>query len=101
MTTTNSLPSAPSDEDDDSQAHPVRRGFWEHATDIRAVAGALFACYGTLLTIRGLMATEAAIEQSEGVNINLWTGVAMLLFSATCLYLGPLRGRIGANANRQ
>lgn len=101
MTTTNSLPSAPSDEADDSQADPVRRGFWEHATDIRAVAGALFACYGTLLTIRGLMATEATIEQSEGVNINLWTGIAMLIFSAACLYLGPLRGRFGPKVNSQ
>jgi hypothetical protein len=60
--------------------------FWKYATDIRAVTGVLFVCYGTILTLRGALATVAEIAQAEGVNINLWTGVASLVFAAVCLY---------------
>ncbi|AKS35277.1 hypothetical protein [Mycolicibacterium goodii] len=82
MTTTDSAPSA---------STTKQRGFWQHAADIRSVTGVLFACYGAILTIRGALATDAAIAQAEGVNINLWTGLAMLVFATVCLYFAFAR----------
>ena len=82
MTTTDSAPAA---------SIMTRRGFWQHAADIRSVTGVLFVCYGVILTIRGALATDAAIAQAEGININLWTGLAMLAFATLCLYFAFAR----------
>ena len=47
--------------------------------DIRRIIGGLFVLYGVIVTIAGLTDDDAAIDKAEGVNINLWTGVGMLL----------------------
>lgn len=48
--------------------------------DVRRIIGGLFVVYGIIVTIMGLTESHAAIHKSEGVNINLWTGIAMLVF---------------------
>ncbi|GGS30191.1 hypothetical protein AB0E75_08505 [Streptomyces griseoviridis] len=60
--------------------------------DIRRIIGGLFALYGVIVTIAGLTASDADIDKAEGVNINLWTGLGMLvlgLFFLTWLKLRP------------
>ncbi|MFE0252950.1 hypothetical protein [Streptomyces sp. NPDC059010] len=60
--------------------------------DIRRIIGGLFVIYGVIVTITGLTDDDAAIEKAEGVNINLWTGLGMLLlgiFFLTWLKLRP------------
>ncbi|MFE1294689.1 hypothetical protein ACFW6K_04880 [Streptomyces sp. NPDC058733] len=47
--------------------------------DIRRIIGGLFVVYGVIVTITGLTDSDAAIAKAQGVNINLWTGVGMLL----------------------
>jgi hypothetical protein len=47
--------------------------------DIRRIIGGLFVVYGVIVTIAGITASDADIDKAEGVNINLWTGVGMLL----------------------
>ncbi|MFD1662311.1 hypothetical protein ACFSL4_30000 [Streptomyces caeni] len=47
--------------------------------DIRRIIGGLFVIYGVIVMIAGFTASDAAIEKAEGVNINLWTGLGMLL----------------------
>ncbi|MEU5363419.1 hypothetical protein ABZ354_07985 [Streptomyces sp. NPDC005925] len=47
--------------------------------DIRRIIGGLFVVYGVIVTIAGITASDAAIDKAEGVNINLWTGLGMLL----------------------
>ncbi|GHH08050.1 hypothetical protein [Streptomyces lanatus] len=47
--------------------------------DIRRIIGGLFVLYGVIVTIAGLTDDDAAIDKAEGVNINLWTGLGMLL----------------------
>ena len=47
--------------------------------DIRRIIGGLFVVYGVIVTIAGLTASDADIDKAEGVNINLWTGLGMLL----------------------
>ncbi|GAB2763659.1 hypothetical protein [Streptomyces bullii] len=46
--------------------------------DIRRIIGGLFVVYGVIVTIAGLVASDADIDKAEGVNINLWTGLGML-----------------------
>ncbi|MBG0854677.1 hypothetical protein I2W78_23235 [Streptomyces spinoverrucosus] len=60
--------------------------------DIRRIIGGLFVVYGVIVTIVGLTDDQAAIDKAEGVNINLWTGLGMLLlglFFLTWLKLRP------------
>lgn len=47
--------------------------------DIRRIIGGLFVVYGVIVTIVGITDDQAAIDKAEGVNINLWTGLGMLL----------------------
>lgn len=51
------------------------------AFDIRMVIGALFLVYGVILTVMGASASRAVIAKSANVNINLYTGIAMLVFA--------------------
>jgi hypothetical protein len=47
--------------------------------DLRRIIGGLFLVYGVILTITGLTDTQAEIDKSAGVHINLWVGIAMLV----------------------
>ncbi|MFJ4539456.1 hypothetical protein ACIP39_26345 [Streptomyces tibetensis] len=47
--------------------------------DIRRIIGGLFVLYGVIVTIAGFTASDADIDKAAGVNINLWTGLGMLL----------------------
>ncbi|MFF4400863.1 hypothetical protein [Streptomyces sp. NPDC001480] len=47
--------------------------------DLRRIIGGLFVLYGIIVTIAGITASDAEINKAQGVNINLWTGIGMLL----------------------
>lgn len=47
--------------------------------DLRVIIGGLFVVYGVIVTIAGISPSDSSLDKSEGVNINLWTGIAMLL----------------------
>jgi hypothetical protein len=47
--------------------------------DVRRVIGGLFVVYGLIVTIVGLFDSPAEIEKAQGVRINLWTGLGMLV----------------------
>jgi hypothetical protein len=47
--------------------------------DLRSIIGGLFVVYGVIVTIAGINPSDASLDKSEGVNINLWTGLGMLL----------------------
>ncbi|CAL9546682.1 hypothetical protein SUDANB145_04335 [Streptomyces sp. enrichment culture] len=59
--------------------------------DIRRIIGGLFALYGVIVTIAGLTASDADIDKAEGVNINLWTGLGMLVLGVFFLAWLKLR----------
>ena len=48
--------------------------------DLRRIIGGVFIVYGLLLTILGLFDSQEEIDRAAGVNINLWTGLGMLVF---------------------
>ncbi|AMW10970.1 hypothetical protein A4E84_16515 [Streptomyces qaidamensis] len=59
--------------------------------DIRRIIGGLFVVYGVIVTIAGFTASDADIDKAEGVNINLWTGLGMLLLGLFFLVWLKLR----------
>ena len=50
--------------------------------DIRRIIGALFLLYGAILTVVGIVGSSAVKTKAAGVNVNLWTGLAMIVFGA-------------------
>ena len=53
------------------------------ALDIRSVIAALLGVYGLILTGMGLFATDGAdLAKADGVNVNLWTGLGLLVAAA-------------------
>jgi len=62
--------------------------------DLRVLIGGLFTVYGVVLTIVGLLASEAALAKASGININLWMGLGMLALGVFFLVwwrMRPLR----------
>ncbi|MFF4752588.1 hypothetical protein ACWD5R_11775 [Streptomyces sp. NPDC002514] len=60
--------------------------------DLRRIIGGLFVLYGVIVTIVGITDSQSAIDKAQGVNINLWTGIGMLilgLFFLAWLKLRP------------
>jgi hypothetical protein len=48
--------------------------------DLRRIIGGVFVVYGIVLAVLGLFDSQESIDKAAGVNINLWTGVGMLVF---------------------
>jgi hypothetical protein len=48
--------------------------------DIRRIIGGLFVLYGVILTITGAVGSEEIKNKAAGININVWTGLGMLVF---------------------
>ncbi|MBP2702604.1 hypothetical protein JOL79_02155 [Microbispora sp. RL4-1S] len=59
--------------------------------DIRRVIGGLFLVYGLILTATGLLDGSAALRKAEGIRINLWTGIGMLVIGGAFLLWERLR----------
>jgi hypothetical protein len=50
--------------------------------DIRRIIGGLFLLYGAILVVVGIVGSHADKTKAAGINVNLWTGLAMLVFGA-------------------
>ena len=55
--------------------------------DLRLPLGILFSLYGLILLATGLTSSQAMINQSLGINMNLWWGLFQLLFGVIMLAL--------------
>lgn len=53
--------------------------------DVRRVIGGLFVVYGVIVTLVGLFDSKAEIDKAQGVRINLWMGLAMLVLGLLML----------------
>jgi hypothetical protein len=47
--------------------------------DIRRIIGALFVVYGVVLIVTGAIGSDEVKNKAAGVNIDLWTGLGMLV----------------------
>jgi hypothetical protein len=55
--------------------------------DIRYPIGLMFLIIGIIVTAYGVISDKAIYQASLGININLWWGVALIVFSAIMLLL--------------
>ena len=62
-----------------------RRSAAARLFDVRRVIGALFLVYGVIVTLLGIFDDSAEIEKAQGVRINLWMGLAMLVLGGLFL----------------
>jgi hypothetical protein len=69
-----------SDEDEASAARAANR------FDIRRLIGGLFILYGIVLTIAGIVGSSTVKHKAAGINIDLWSGIGMLIFGALMVF---------------
>ena len=48
--------------------------------DIRRLIGGLFCLYALILIALGIFGSHAIKTKADGINVNLWTGLGMLVF---------------------
>ena len=53
--------------------------------DVRLVIGGLFVVYGVIVGGIGLLDSSAGLAKAQGVHINTWMGLAMLVFGLLML----------------
>jgi len=56
--------------------------------DIRIPLGVMFTTLGLLLTGFGFSAIRRFTKRSLGIDVNLWWGLALLLFGTVMLFFG-------------
>jgi amino acid transporter len=78
---------SPSQSQSQSQPQQKKAG----AFDIRVVIALLIAIYGVALTVLGIIADPKEVAKAAGININLWGGIAMLVFAAAFVLWARLR----------
>lgn len=66
-------PQQPADLDDAAAARTANR------FDIRRIIGALFVLYGVILIVTGAVGSDEVKNKAAGVNVDLWTGLGMLV----------------------
>lgn len=59
--------------------------------DIRRIIGGLFLLYGVILVVVGIAGAHHTKVKADGININLWTGLAMLVVGAIMVAWALLR----------
>jgi hypothetical protein len=62
--------------------------------DIRLPIGLMFSILGVALIVYGLASDPSVYQRSLGININLWWGLALLIFGGIMFYLGNRRTRL-------
>jgi hypothetical protein len=64
--------------------------------DIRRLIGALFILYGLILVVLGVVGSHHLKTKADGININLWAGLGMLVFGALMLFWALARPTVPA-----
>ncbi|RJQ66879.1 hypothetical protein D5S17_34360 [Pseudonocardiaceae bacterium YIM PH 21723] len=60
--------------------------------DLRWIIALLFGVYGVVLTVVGIgFTTEADLAKAGGLNINLWSGIGMLVMTGLFALWASLR----------
>ena len=57
----------------------LRAARFANRFDIRRIIGGVFILSGVTLTVVGIFGSEEVKNKAAGVNVNLWTGLAMLV----------------------
>ena len=54
--------------------------------DVRTIVGALMFLYGVILIVASFGTSDADKAKADGINANLWVGLALLLFGVLMLF---------------
>ena len=76
-------PMQPTGESDEDEAEAARAA---NKFDIRRLIGALFILYSLILIALGIFGSHEIKNKAAGINVDLWTGLGMLLFGALMLF---------------
>jgi NADH:ubiquinone oxidoreductase subunit 6 (subunit J) len=50
--------------------------------DIRRIIGAVFILFAVILIVTGIVGSDEVKNKAAGINVDLWTGLGMLVFGA-------------------
>jgi hypothetical protein len=73
-------PTGATDEDEVETARTANR------FDIRRLIGGVFVLYSLILIALGIFGSHAVKTKADGINVNLWTGLGMLVFGALMIF---------------
>ncbi|HEX6806460.1 MAG TPA: hypothetical protein VF118_00650 [Gemmatimonadaceae bacterium] len=68
--------------------------------DLRLPLGLMFAIFGVMLTIYGIVSDRAIYARSLGIDVNLWWGIVLLIFGVAMLALAQRTARRRHDADR-
>ena len=69
--------------------------------DLRLPIGLMFALFGAMLTVYGLVSGEGIYARSLGINVNLWWGLVVLAFGLVMLAFAlRARGKLPGTRER-
>ena len=54
--------------------------------DIRRIIGGLFVVYAVILIVTGIVGSDEVKNKAAGLNVDLWTGLGMLVFGALMIF---------------
>jgi hypothetical protein len=66
--------------DDLAEEDEIKAAIIANRFDIRRIIGGLFLLYGAILVVTGIVGTSAIKHKAAGINVDLWTGLGMLVF---------------------
>ncbi len=75
------LPSTGASDEDEVRSVRAANRF-----DIRRLIGGLFVVYGVILTVAGIAGSEHTKHKAAGINVDLWTGIGMLVFAGLMIF---------------
>ena len=87
MSEQSSGPNASHEERESTDGRPRRVGLF----DIRVIIGTLIGIYGVVLTLMGLFGSAATKSKADGVNVNLWAGLVMIVVAVVFIVWARLR----------
>jgi hypothetical protein len=76
-------PMQPTGESDEDEAEAARAA---NKFDIRRLIGALFCLYAVILIALGVFGSHEIKNKAAGINVDLWTGLGMLVFGALMIF---------------
>ena len=76
-------PMAPTGATDEEEIRAARAA---NRFDIRRIIGGLFILYSLILIALGIFGSHHVKNKAAGINVDLWTGLAMLVFGALMVF---------------
>src|SRR4051794_10382090 len=76
----------PPDDEDEARTARLANRF-----DIRRIIGGVFLVYSVILILTGVFGSEEVKTKASGINVDLWTGLAMLVVGALMVAWALLR----------